>query len=112
MLEEGKDRERLFLYGVLAVSMLISLLLLSSVIWTVFFAITLAYAFYPLHRKLVEKTGISELISSIIITLSSVISVILLSTPFLIVLYRRRNVLIDLLSNIPSEISFELFGTF
>ncbi|WGI17996.1 AI-2E family transporter [Methanonatronarchaeum sp. AMET-Sl] len=104
------ENSRLVLYvSALLVTFFITMWVFSGIIWTFVFAGTIAYSLYPLYSFLRRK-GFSSFISSIISTLMAFIGLIALALPFVIVLYRRRDVLFDFLRDIPESIEFELFG--
>lgn len=104
-LTEKLDNRDAGLYVTLLLISALTLWVFSEVIWTVFLAITLAYIFQPLNKKL-QKKGFSSPQSSAIATLISFIGLLLLALPFALVLYQRRDILIDFLQDLPQ--SFEL----
>lgn len=101
--------ERTVIAATLAAITLLSFWVFSKVIWTVFFAVTIAYVLQPLNQQLREK-GASDTLSSAISTLVAVVTLLTLAAPFLIVLYRRRDILIDFIQDIPQNISLEFLG--
>lgn len=97
------------LYSILFITSVLSLYLFSTIIWVIFFAVTLAYVLHPFNQKL-QKKGLGETKASIITTLTSLVAIAALATPFAIVLYRRRQILIDFLRDIPETISLNIIG--
>jgi predicted PurR-regulated permease PerM len=77
--------------------------ILSQVLATVFFAITVAYVLLPLQRLLVGQ-GIHRRIAAAVSTAVAFLSSVVLVAPVAVVLYLRRETLIDLIESVPQEI--------
>lgn len=102
-------RERSVLTLILVTVALITIFLLSEIMGVVFFAITLGYVLYPGFRYLKDK-GLSDRQSAGILALLSFLSLGLLSVPFLVVLYRRRDILIEFISALPQRFSYDILS--
>lgn len=98
-----------FLAIILLAVALISFWVFSRVLATIFVAITIAYVLYPIRNKLVDK-GLSSTLSSLTVTSLAFIILLTLAAPFIIVLYRRREILLGFLQDIPQSIELELLG--
>ncbi|WP_193308757.1 AI-2E family transporter [Halorubrum halophilum] len=82
---------------------------LADVLRTVVFAITVAYALYPVRRRLVER-GLSHRLAAAASTVTAFVAAAVLVVPLLYVLYRQRSRLTDLLGQIPDVVTFDGFG--
>lgn len=84
-------------------ALVLAAIVLLDVLSTVFFAVTVAYVLYPLRRWLVDR-GLPERVSSAAVATGAFAVVLLLLAPLTFVLYRRRNVLFELLGRIPDTV--------
>lgn len=82
---------------------------LADVLQTVVFAITVAYALYPVSRRLVER-GLSNRVAAATSTAAAFVAAAVLVVPLLYVLYRQRSRVTALLGQIPEVVSLEGFG--
>lgn len=97
------------IYGVLVFLGLFSIWLFQDIIWTLFFAASLAYVLNPVNKNL-KSRGFGETISAVISTLLALIAILTVALPFLVVLYRRRDILISFLEDLPQTLSFEILN--
>lgn len=91
----------------LVVLVALSAVVLAEVLYTLVFAITVAYALLSPRRMLVER-GYSGRVATIIVTGVATVGVLALAVPSGFVLYRRRGSLIGLLQSLPEEFPIEL----
>ena len=82
---------------------LLTTLLLSSVLATVFFAITVAYVLYPLSEWFVDR-GLSKRLSAAVSTVIAFVAGSLVAVPPVAVLYVRRRDLFTFFQQLPAEI--------
>lgn len=97
------------LTGVLLVTILLAVAVLSEVIWTTFFAVTVAYVLIPGVNWLRDR-GVPSPWASILATLAvtSVVLAVLALVGF--VVYRRIGAVADFVATFPAEITLEAFG--
>lgn len=99
-------RTLLVLVGLLAA-------LTAAVLWevlaTVFFAITVVYVAEPLYRRLVAR-GLSPWWASAATTVAVFASAVAVVAPFGVVLYQRRDDVVDMLEGLPAEIPVTVSG--
>jgi len=91
------------LTGLLAALVLVATVLLSSVLATVFFAITVAYVLYPLSEWFVDR-GLSKRLSAAASTAIAFVAGSLVLVPLVFVVYRRRRDLFAFFQQLPNEI--------
>jgi predicted PurR-regulated permease PerM len=101
------SRHRLVLVGLLVVVGVLATAILSQVLATVFFAITVAYVLYPLREQLVARGAPARLASGLA-SLFGLLGVLLTVLPLAYALYRRRNELLALLGQLPDVVVVEL----
>jgi len=89
---------------------LLTLVILSRVLSTVFFAITVAYVLYPLREFLVGR-GINRRVAAALSTLVAFAAAAALAVPVIWSLYRRRAELLAFLRALPDVIEIDLFDT-
>ncbi|OUJ18341.1 putative PurR-regulated permease PerM [Methanonatronarchaeum thermophilum] len=104
-----EDSRFVLLVLALLVSLFVSVYVLSGILWTFVFAATIAYTLYPFFSYLRRK-GLSAFVSSIVSTFIGMFAIVALAFPFIIVVYRRRDVLFEFLRDIPESFEFEVFG--
>ncbi len=102
------DMKNSGLYVALALSLVAGLYVLSDVFWTVFLAGTFAYVLYPLTRRLRSK-GFSERQSAALTTFLSFSVLLLFFVPVFLVLFERRQIIIDFMVSLPEEFTFQIF---
>jgi hypothetical protein len=98
------------LAGVLGVAVVVTAFLLWSVLWTVFFAVTVAYVRFPLRQRLVAR-GLSLRVASAVSAIAAFLGVVALLRPLVLALYFRRRAFFDLLAALPATVSIDLGGT-
>lgn len=89
--------------GVLAVVTLFTTFLLRDVLWTVFFAVTVAYVTLPVRDLLAER-GLGRHLASAVTTALAFATGVLVLLPLALVVYRRRRALLDLLRRLPDAV--------
>ena len=97
------------LAGLFLVLAAIATFVLAAVVETIIIAITVAYVLYPLRQWLYRR-GLSARISSALATATAGVAVVAIFTPFVYVLYRRRDEFIEALEGVPAEISVVVGG--
>jgi predicted PurR-regulated permease PerM len=102
-------RRQLVLAGLFLVMTTLTLVVMSRVLGTVFFAITVAYVLYPIRRELVER-GVSRRIAAAVSTVIGFTIAALILAPLVFALYIRRQELLAFLRSIPAEQPIDLFG--
>jgi predicted PurR-regulated permease PerM len=102
-------RRRYALAGLLGAVALLTAYLLSSVLSTVFFAVSIAYVLYPLRQMLVDR-GASVRLAATLATLSAFATGALLATPPVWVLYVRRESLFAFLREFPATLTLSAAG--
>ncbi|MDS0261662.1 AI-2E family transporter [Haloarcula sp. S1CR25-12] len=97
-------RQRTYvLAGLLVLLVSLSMVLLSSVLATVFFAITVAYVLFPLSEWFVDQ-GLSKRIAAAVSTGIAFVAGSLVLLPLVFVVYRRRRDLFAFFVRLPDEI--------
>lgn len=104
-----RRRNRLALLATLAFVAVLAVYILSAVIWTVVFAITVAYVLYPLRRRLAER-GLSARIAASLAALAGLVALVAIVAPLMITIYQRRGAITALLRDIPPTITVSLAG--
>lgn len=105
----GRNRQYV-LGALLALLVVLSGIILSAVLQTVLFAVTVAYVLYPLKRWFVRRRGVSDRIGSGLATAAAFIAVAFVIGPLLYVTYQRRTQLIDALQAVPDSVSASVAG--
>lgn len=101
-------RNRLLVLTLIAL-VLLSAFVLAEVLYTLVFAITVAYALLPARRMFVDR-GYSERLATAAVTTVATLSVVAIVVPPAYVLYRRRGSLFELFTSLPAEIPIALWG--
>lgn len=101
------DRHRLLVLTLIALVVL-SAFVLAEVLYTLVFAITVAYALLPARRMLVDR-DYSERLATAAVTTVATLSVVAIVVPPAYVLYRRRGSLFELFNSLPAEIPIALW---
>ena len=102
------DRQRV-LGGLFVVVGVVTLAILSRVLQTVFFSITVAYVLYPVRRELVNR-GAPRRVAAGAATVVGFVFVVLLVTPIVYALYARQAEIIDFLRDVPDTQPITAFG--
>ncbi|MFC6756913.1 MULTISPECIES: AI-2E family transporter [Haloarcula] len=98
-------RQRTYvLAGLLVLLVTLSTVLLSSVLATVFFAITVAYVLFPLSEWFVDQ-GLSKRLAAAVSTAIAFVAGSLVLVPLVAVLYRRRRDLFVFFQRLPDEVT-------
>ncbi|WP_246308373.1 AI-2E family transporter [Halosimplex rubrum] len=87
----------------------LTLVILSRVVGTVFFAITVAYVLYPVRRMIVGR-GVNRRIAAATATAVGFLFVALIVGPIVYALYGRQALLLEFLRSIPAEQPISVFG--
>ncbi len=105
------DRNRQLVLGALLfVVLVLSALVLRAVLQTIIFTITVAYVLYPIKRWL-RRRGVSDRIASGVATLTAFLAVVLVFAPLVLILYQRREQLIETVRSVPDLFYLTVFGT-
>lgn len=100
---------RTALVGLLVGMGLLTAAILSGVLGTVFFAVTVAYVLEQPYVWMRER-GLSSWWASAIATVCAFLAVLAVIVPFAIVFYQRRAAIIALLNELPSAVVLEFAG--
>jgi len=102
-------QRRRVLSGVLVAALVLAEVVLSEIVWTVFFTVTVAYLLAPLHRRFVDH-GLSPYFASAAAAAAAAfaLAVPVAGTGYLV--YIRRDVVLGALRSIPAEITVSLGG--
>ncbi len=100
---------RRVLLGVLAATLLLAAVVLSEIVWTVFFTVTVAYLLAPFQRRFVER-GLSAYAASAAAAAlgAAALAVPVAGTGYLV--YIRRDVVLDVIRSIPADITVSIGG--
>lgn len=85
-------------------------LVLADVLWTAFFAVTVAYVLVPVVAWLRER-GLSTTWASVVATLGGTLALLGLFAMVGFLVYRRRGPIIDFLTSLPDNLVLEVLGT-
>ena len=102
-------RRRRVLLGAFVVLVLLTTLVLSEVLATVFFAVTVAYVLYPVRQR-VRGRGHGRRVSAGVATLVGFLAVVAAALPIVGALYARRLEFIAFVRELPAEIPVAAFG--
>ena len=97
------------LAGLLLVTALLAATVLAKVIWSVFFAVTVAYMLVPLHTWL-KSRGLPSQVSSVVTSLLATTAILLIFGMAGFLVYRRRQPLIDFITTFPNSIEISALG--
>lgn len=100
---------RYVLAGLLVVVGLLAAAILWEVVESVFFAITVAYVLYPLRERLVDHGAPKRLASGLVTALAFLVVIALLA-PLVWALFERRSDIVQLLRNLPDELTLDVAG--
>jgi predicted PurR-regulated permease PerM len=95
-------QRRYTLGGLFVVAGVITAVLLSSVLGTVFLAITVGYLLWPVRRALVAR-GWGLRLASVAVTLGALVGAVLLLVPLAVVAYARFDSFVALIELLPPE---------
>lgn len=98
---------RLLLAALLAVVAAVTAVIISGLLGTVFFAITVAYVLVPYHRFL-QRRGLASWAAAAIATVTAFIGALVILLPIGIVLYVRRQQLLALIMSLPDRFVIEI----
>ncbi|MDZ7688948.1 MAG: AI-2E family transporter [Halobacteriales archaeon] len=107
LLPDTVEGRKLWLFVLLILISVISLIALSEVFWTIFLAAVFAYVLYPVKER-VGRGRLSDRQSAAIVTMFAFLLLITLVLPVFFVLFRRRQRLIGFISSLPEEITVEV----
>lgn len=96
---------RLLVLALVALTAL-SAIVLADVLYTVVFAITVAYTLFPFRQALVER-GYSHRLATAAVTGIAGLALLATVVPMAYVLYRRRSQLLDVVRSLPDRIPLE-----
>ena len=103
-----KSRQRAYvLVALLVATVLLATWMLSSVLATVFFSITVAYVLYPFSEWLVDR-GLSKRVAAGVSTGVAFVAGTVITLPLIAVLYVRRRDLFAFLQQLPPTITLRL----
>ena len=85
----------------------LSAVVLAEVLYTVVFAITVAYTLFPFRQALVDR-GYSRRLATGAVTSVAGLVIVSVVVPVAYVLYRRRSALLDLARSLPESIPIEV----
>jgi len=108
ILPDEVETRGFWLFVLLILLFIISLIVLSEVFWTIFLAAVFAYVLYPVKERIQNKY-LSDRQSAAIVTLFAFVLLITLVLPVFFVLFQRRQTLIDFISSLPEDITIEFF---
>jgi predicted PurR-regulated permease PerM len=98
-------RQRTYVIAGLLVSLvLLATVMLSSVLSTVFFAITVAYVLFPLSEWFVDR-GLSKRLAAAVTTAIAFVAGLLVFVPLVAVLYLRRRDLFAFFQQLPGDVT-------
>lgn len=103
----SESRRRLVLAGVLAIAILLAVVVLAEVIWTVIFAVTIAYVLYPV-REWLRRRGLSRRGASAAIATGALVIVTAIIGAFAVVLFRQRDSLLNFIDRLPPTVEVPL----
>lgn len=97
------------LAGLLVVTLLLAALVLSSVLWTAVFGVTVAYVLVPVVDWL-EERGLSPTWASVLASVAGTVLLLVLFALLGFLAYRRRGAVIDFVTNLPDSVTLAGFG--
>jgi predicted PurR-regulated permease PerM len=103
------NRRRRTLLGAFVATAIVTTLILSRVIATVFFAITVGYVLFPIRQRLVNL-GRRRRVAAATATLIGLLAGLITVVPIFAALYIRRTVFLEFIRGLPPEVPVEAFG--
>ncbi|WP_136592415.1 AI-2E family transporter [Salinigranum halophilum] len=100
---------RYVLGGLLVLLTVVAAALLSDVIGTVFFAVTIAYLLVPLREELVDR-GFDDRVATVVVTFAALVGVVAVVAPLVFLTASRLTETLALLSTLPSTYEVEFLG--
>jgi predicted PurR-regulated permease PerM len=100
---------RYVLGGLLVVLGVVAAALLSDVIGTVFFAVTVAYLLVPVREELVAR-GIDDRLATVVVTFAALVGVLAVVAPLVFLTASRLTETLALLSTLPSTYEVAFLG--
>ena len=101
-MESDFGKTRLLVLALVALAAL-SAVVLAEVLYTVVFAITVAYTLFPFRQAIVDR-GYSRRVATSVVTGIAGLALVGAVVPVVYVLYRRRSVLLDIARELPARI--------
>jgi predicted PurR-regulated permease PerM len=95
--------------GLLVLLTVVAAALLSDVIGTVFFAVTIAYLLVPLREELVDR-GFDDRVATVVVTFAALVGVVAVVAPLVFLTASRLTETLALLSTLPSTYEVEFLG--
>ncbi|GAB7094503.1 hypothetical protein JCM30237_16560 [Halolamina litorea] len=105
-MERDSEATRILVVTLVALTVL-SAIILAEVIYTVVFAITVAYALFPFRQGLLDR-GYSRRVATGVVTGVAAFGILAAVVPTVYVLYRRRSTLLDVARSLPDTIPIEV----
>ncbi|MFB6280819.1 MAG: AI-2E family transporter [Haloferacaceae archaeon] len=102
-------RRRYALGGLLVVALALSAVVLSGVLGTVLFAVTVAYLLAPVRRWLTGR-GLSRPTASLAATALAVLAAVAAVAPLVVVVLLRLDVVLAAVAAVPDAVPVDLFG--
>lgn len=106
-MESARAGRQRVLGGLLLLTGALTVLALIDVLWTVFFAITVAYVLAPVKRW-IRRRGLGHVVSTLIVTVGAAIAVVVLFAPIGFVLLSRLEDAFTLLSDLPETLELQV----
>ncbi len=106
-MESAADGRQRVLGGLLLLIGALTVFALIDVLWTVFFAITVAYVLAPVKRW-IRRRGIGPVISTLTVTCGAAVAVVVLFAPIGLVLFSRLEDAFVLLSDLPETLELQV----
>lgn len=103
------ERRRYVLGGLLVLTAAVAAVILSRVLATVFFTITVAYLLFPVREALAAR-GLSHRWASVAATLAALTGAIVVLAPLALILVLRLGDLLAFLETIPEEVVLRVLG--
>lgn len=107
LLPEEMSVRKFWLFLLLGVLSLAGFYILSEVVWTIFLAATFSYVLYPFKNWL-QRERLSDRQAAALVTVVSFVLLVTLLVPVFLVLFQRRQILLDFLASLPEEITVKL----
>lgn len=108
LIPDDLDTRTIWLFILLIVLSAIGLQVLSEVFWTIFLAAVFGYVLYPVKER-IHRDRFTDRQSAALVTAISFLLLITLVAPIFLVLFQRRQILLDFITSLPNEITVDLF---
>lgn len=106
-MESARPGRQRVLGGLLLLTGALTVFALIDVLWTVFFAITVAYVLAPVKRW-IRHRGLGHVVSTLIVTGGAAVAVVVLFAPIGLVLFSRLEDAFMLLSDLPETVELQV----